>query len=98
MYVLLNDFFTAANGVLIKKKLESKDLGKYGVMYYNSLFMLLPAALFAWQTGDIQEVAGSRYRIIIEKYFSLIPLQSLRAGMTACSPFSSYSLVCLGLF
>merc|ERR1719474_2332596 len=55
-YVLLNDFFTAGNGVLIKKKLESKDLGKYGVMYYNSLFMLVPAIIFAWQTGDIDEV------------------------------------------
>ena len=42
VYVLLNDFFTAGNGVLMKKKLESKDLGKYGVMYYNSLFMLTP--------------------------------------------------------
>jgi len=56
IYVLLNDFFTAGNGVLIKKKLESKDLGKYGVMYYNSLFMLVPALLFAWQTGDIDAV------------------------------------------
>jgi len=56
VYVLLNDFFTAGNGVLIKKKLESKDLGKYGVMYYNSLFMLVPALIFAWQTGDIDEV------------------------------------------
>merc|ERR1719158_2292164 len=53
-YVLLNDFFTAGNGVLIKKKLESKDLGKYGLMFYNSLFMLLPATLFAWQTGDLE--------------------------------------------
>jgi len=53
-YVLLNDFFTAGNGVLIKKKLESKDLGKYGLMFYNSLFMLLPAMLFAWQTGDLE--------------------------------------------
>jgi len=52
-YVLLNDFFTAGNGVLMKKKLESKDLGKYGLMYYNSLFMLLPASIFAIQTGDI---------------------------------------------
>merc|ERR1719461_2697507 len=57
VYVLLNDFFTAGNGVLIKKKLESKDLGKYGVMYYNSLFMLVPALIFAWQTGDIEAVA-----------------------------------------
>ena len=45
VYVLLNDFFTAGNGVLMKKKLESKDLGKYGVMYYNSLFMLTPGGV-----------------------------------------------------
>jgi len=55
-YVLLNDFFTAGNGVLMKKKLESKDLGKYGLMYYNSLFMLLPATIFAFQTGDLHRV------------------------------------------
>lgn len=56
VYVLLNDFFTAGNGVLMKQKLESKDLGKYGLMFYNSLFMLGPAIVFAWQTGDIDEV------------------------------------------
>lgn len=56
IYVLLNDFFTAGNGVLMKKKLESKDLGKYGLMYYNSLFMLLPATIFAFQTGDLYSV------------------------------------------
>merc|ERR1719427_1839008 len=55
-YVLLNDLFTAGNGVLMKKKLESKDLGKYGLMYYNSLFMLLPASIFAFQTGDLHRV------------------------------------------
>ena len=58
VYVLLNDFFTAGNGVLMKQKLESKDLGKYGLMFYNSLFMLGPATVFAWQTGDIEEVLG----------------------------------------
>jgi len=54
-FVLLNDFFTAANGVLMKKKLESKDLGKYGLLFYNSLFMFVPAFIFAWQTGDIDK-------------------------------------------
>ncbi|CAL4126262.1 unnamed protein product, partial [Meganyctiphanes norvegica] len=54
-FVLANDFFTAANGVYVKKKLESKELGKYGLLFYNSLFMLPFAAVFSWYNGDLDK-------------------------------------------
>lgn len=53
----MNDFFTATQGVYMKKKLDSKELGKYGLTYYNSLFMVIPSFLFAFSLGEIDRVS-----------------------------------------
>ena len=60
VYVLLNDFFTAGNGILIKQKLETKEVGKYGLMLYNCLFMILPTTALFLLTEDVFKIIGKR--------------------------------------
>lgn len=59
--VLGNNVCSAANGVYLKKKLESKQLGKYGLMYYNCLFMLPFMMILICLTGDVELVGEFRH-------------------------------------
>lgn len=60
-YVMITNAMTAANGVFLKKKLDSIEMGKYGIMFYNSMFMLGPAVVLAYAIGDIHTSMEYQY-------------------------------------
>jgi len=37
IYVMINNLSTASQAVFVRKKLDSNDLGKFGLLYYNAL-------------------------------------------------------------
>ncbi|XP_055350455.1 UDP-sugar transporter UST74c-like [Paramacrobiotus metropolitanus] len=54
-FVLMNDVFTAANAICIKKILNSKELGEYGLMLYSSALMLIPSLVYTSGTGQLSK-------------------------------------------
>ncbi|XP_066500709.1 nucleotide sugar transporter SLC35D2 [Hoplias malabaricus] len=54
-FVLLNDVFTAANGVYTKKKLGIEGLGKYGILFYNAFIIIIPTAVASAYSGDMEK-------------------------------------------
>lgn len=55
IYVMISNILTALYQVYIKKKLDSDGMGKYGLMFYNSLFSLIPAIIVNLASGDFEK-------------------------------------------
>ncbi|XP_063716712.1 nucleotide sugar transporter SLC35D1-like [Symsagittifera roscoffensis] len=56
-YILVNNLFTTVNGVVTKQKLDVKELGKYAIIFYNSLFMIIPAVCLAYSSGEVDKAS-----------------------------------------
>lgn len=55
IFIMITNTLTAANGVYVKKKLDTSEMGKYGLMYYNSILMIFPAVIGTWIVGDLEK-------------------------------------------
>lgn len=51
-FVMITNTLTAAYGVFMKQKLNASEFGRYGIMFYNSIFMFAPALVINYLTGD----------------------------------------------
>lgn len=93
LFLLTNDVFTAANGVFTKKKLDAKDLGKYGVLFYNALFMVLPATFLCWYSGDLEKALNyedwDRPTFVIQFFVCCIMGFILMYSLVICTHYNS---------
>uniref|UniRef100_A0A4W6CIH8 Solute carrier family 35 member D2 n=2 Tax=Lates calcarifer TaxID=8187 RepID=A0A4W6CIH8_LATCA len=87
-FILLNDAFTAASSVYTKKKLGTEGLGKYGVLFYNALIIVIPTLVASALTGDLHEA------VTFEDWVKLLPhFLSLPSFVTLSSVFFRFVLM-----
>lgn len=56
IYIMVSNIFTALYQVYIKKKLNSKKMNKYGLMFYNSLFSMIPTIIATQSFGHFKKI------------------------------------------
>lgn len=93
-YVLVNNIFTASNNIVTKQKLETRsEMGKYGLLFYCSFFMLPICFILLWQTGDLEKVAEyphwTDFPFLVQFGLSCVMGFILMYSVMICTQFNS---------
>lgn len=56
LMVTISNVFSGLNGIYVKKTLTESDLSTYGLMFYSSMLMLVPAVCVTYFVGDFEPV------------------------------------------
>nr|CAB3266240.1 UDP-N-acetylglucosamine/UDP-glucose/GDP-mannose transporter [Phallusia mammillata] len=91
--ILANDVCTAANNVFTKKHLNANELGKYGILYYNCLFMIIPGMVLCASTGDVERVKNfeqwNDMSFLFQFFVSSVMGVVLMYSVTMCTAYNS---------
>ncbi|RNA14364.1 UDP-sugar transporter UST74c [Brachionus plicatilis] len=55
-FITLNNFFTTANGIYTKKKLDNMKMGEYDLLYYNAILTLFPMIILSIYSGELEKL------------------------------------------